>query len=126
MAVKRLFAVHLVLWGILLLGTQGDAWAIRRQAVEEEPPQVIVEGMATKLFRGVVNAATGWLEFPKQIYVTWLEDGAFNGIFIGPPKGVGMAVVRTAAGGLEAATFYFPYPGFYDPYFEPTYIWERD
>jgi hypothetical protein len=26
----------------------------------------------------------------------------------------------------EALTFPFPFPGFYDPYFEPEFVWQKE
>ena len=95
-------------------------------SIEESSPQQIVDGMATKLVRGVANLATGWLELPKQIYLTSCEDGLARGLTVGPLKGVGMTLVRTVSGAGEAATFFVPFPGFFDPYFEPDYVWQKE
>ena len=54
------------------------------------------------------------------------EGGAVKGIFLGPLKGIGMTVMRTLAGAGELATFFVPYPGFYDPFIEPQYVWENE
>jgi putative exosortase-associated protein (TIGR04073 family) len=93
---------------------------------ESSAPQEVVDGISTKLARGVSNMALGWLELPKQIYLTYKEDGIAKGVFIGPLKGVGMTLVRTVSGAGETATFFIPYPGFYDPYFDPPYVWEME
>ena len=63
-----------------------------------------------KLFRGVVNAATGWLELPKNIIETTqkTEGNFFVGITWGTLKGVGATLARTGAGAWEVATFIFP------------------
>lgn len=88
--------------------------------------QQVVDGMANKLVRGVANVATGWFEFPKQIYLTCRDDGAAKCVTVGPLKGVGMTLVRTVAGVGEAATFFLAYPGFYDPYLDPGYAWQQE
>lgn len=93
---------------------------------ESTSPQEVVDGMSTKLARGVSNVALGWLELPKQVYLTFRDDGTAKGIFVGPLKGVGMTLVRTISGAGETATFFIPYPGFYDPYFDPPYAWQLD
>ena len=85
-----------------------------------------MDGMATKAARGVANITLGWLELPKQIYVTASEDGIAKGILIGPLKGVGMTLLRTASGAAELATFFVAYPGFYDPFFDPAYVWQKE
>jgi putative exosortase-associated protein (TIGR04073 family) len=94
--------------------------------VEDRSAQEVVSGMGNKAARGVANVATGWLELPKQIYVASEEGGAAKGIFIGPLKGIGMTLVRTLAGVGELVTFFVPYPGFYDPYLDPSYVWEKE
>ena len=96
------------------------------QPIEKRSPQEVVDGMANKAVRGLANVTTGWLEFPMQIYTTYKEDGTTKGILVGPIKGVGMTLVRTLAGVGEVATFFIPYPGFYDPYFDPSFVWEEE
>ena len=112
--------------GVALLAVPVGARASEYRTIETSSPQEIVDGMATKAVRGVANVATGWLEFPKQIYLTFKEDGIAKGLFVGPLKGVGMTLVRTVSGAGEVATFFITYPGFYDPYFEPAYVRQKE
>ena len=102
------------------------AFADELKSVENSSAQEVVSGMAGKAGRGVANLATGWLEFPKQIYETAAQDGTAQAIFLGPLKGIGMTVLRTLAGAGELATFFVPFPGFYDPYIDPPYIWQKE
>lgn len=76
----------------------------------------------TKLGRGVANTLTGWVELPKNIYHTSVEDNAFAGITLGLAKGAGMTIVRTGAGIYEIVTFPFPLPENYKPILEPEYV----
>ena len=76
----------------------------------------------TKLGRGVANTLTGWVELPKDIYNTSVEDNAFAGMTLGLAKGAGMTLVRTGAGIYEIATFPFPLPEDYRPILEPEYV----
>ena len=80
---------------------------------------------AKKLARGVVNVLTGWVEIPKNIYDTSVEDNVFSGLTIGLAKGLGMAIVRTGAGVYEAITFPFPIPEEYAPVLEPEYVFSE-
>jgi putative exosortase-associated protein (TIGR04073 family) len=89
-------------------------------------PQEVADGIGSKLTRGVANIATGWLEFPKQIYYTNKEDGWGKAVAVGPIKGIVMMLVRTVSGAAEALTFPIPYPGFYDPIFDPAYVWQKE
>lgn len=76
----------------------------------------------TKLGRGVANTLTGWVELPKNIYNTSVEDNAFAGLTLGLAKGAGMTLVRTGAGLYEIATFPFPLPQDFRPILEPEYV----
>jgi putative exosortase-associated protein (TIGR04073 family) len=94
--------------------------------IENSTPQEVVDGMMTKAGRGLANVTTGWLELPKQVYTTSKENGVTEGVFIGPLKGLGMTLVRTASGIVEFMTFFVSYPGFYDPFFTPAYVWQKE
>ena len=76
----------------------------------------------TKLGRGVANTLTGWVEIPKNIYKTSVDENAFAGVTLGLAKGAGMTIVRTGAGIYEIATFPFPLPENYKPILEPEYV----
>ena len=76
----------------------------------------------TKLGRGVANTLTGWVELPKNIYKTSVEDNALAGLTLGLARGAGMTIVRTGAGIYEIATFPFPLPENYKPILEPEYV----
>ena len=95
-------------------------------SIEEASPQQVVNGMANKAARGAANLATGWLELPKQIYLTYQEEGLAKSIAVGPLKGIGMTLVRTIGGAGEAVTFFIAYPGFFDPFFDPPYVWQKE
>nr|WP_088536886.1 exosortase system-associated protein, TIGR04073 family [Geobacter sp. DSM 9736] len=112
--------------GVLLVVGQAEQGWCSTQTIENSSPQEIVDGMANKAVRGIANVGTGWIEFPKQIYLTYKEDGVVKGMFVGPLKGVGMTLVRTAAGFGETLTFFLAYPGFYSPYVEPAYVWQKE
>jgi putative exosortase-associated protein (TIGR04073 family) len=96
------------------------------KTVENSTPQEAVGAMSLKMVRGVSNITLGWWELPKQVYKTFQEDGVGMGLSVGPLKGLGMTLVRTLSGVGEVLTFPFPYPGFYDPYFEPEFVWQKE
>ncbi len=125
MKLKRL--VHAVLICAALGTLHGTmACAGTYDTIDNSSPQKIIDGMASKATRGVANMTTGWLELPKQVYVTYKEDGPTKGVMVGPLKGLGMTVVRTLTGVAEFATFFLPYPGFYEPFFDPAYVWQKE
>ena len=121
-------------WSILTLSAfllmsgsfSGYANAANFRTIDSASPQQIVDAMATKGVRGAVNLVIGWVEFPKQIYVTTEESDWVRGIVIGPFKGIGMTVVRTVSGAGELLTFFLAYPGFYDPWIEPRFVWQKE
>ena len=76
----------------------------------------------TKLGRGIANTLTGWVELPKNIYSTSVEDNPLAGVTLGLAKGAGMTLVRTGAGIYEIVTFPFPLPEAYKPILEPEYV----
>ena len=118
---RFVFAVMMVL--ALAAGERAQA---ETRDIDSASPQEVVDAMANKLVRGVANIATGWLEFPKQIYLTCRDEGVAKCVTVGPIKGIGMTVVRTVSGVGETATFYLAYPGFYEPYFDPAYAWQKE
>jgi len=116
--------VTLLLSVVLLMPEMASA--DRYKSVDNATPQEVADGMGSKLARGVANAATGLGELPKQIYYTTKEDGWAKGLTVGPFKGVVMTLTRTVAGVVELFTFFVPYPGFYDPLFDPAYVWQKE
>jgi putative exosortase-associated protein (TIGR04073 family) len=80
---------------------------------------------AKKLGRGLANILTGWIELPKNIYDTSVEDNPLSGMTIGLAKGVGMTIVRTGAGVYETVTFPFPIPEGYAPVLEPEFVFKQ-
>ncbi len=85
-----------------------------------------VHGMSVKIVRGIVDLATGWLEFPRRIVASAKEKGPYPAFRIaqGVLEGAGMAGARTLGGALELGTFWSPYPEKYHPLYEPTYSFE--
>lgn len=111
---------------VSLVMLPGISAASSYRNIDEASPQDIVDGMASKGVRGAANIVTGWVEIPKQIYVTGKDSGWLRGAVIGPLKGIGMTVVRTVSGVGELCTFFMAYPGFYDPWFEPRFVWMKE
>lgn len=73
-----------------------------------------------KFVSGIVNAATGWIELPKNIILTSRNEGPLYGITIGPAMGIMHTVGRTLVGVLDAATFFIPTK----PSVNPPFIWQ--
>jgi len=84
------------------------------------------QDMGKKLTRGLANIVTGWVELPKNIYDTSVEDNIFSGLTVGLVKGIGMAIVRTGAGVYETITFPFPIPEDYAPVLEPEFVFSQE
>ncbi len=84
--------------------------------------QCYAQDPAKKLGRGLANVVTGWVELPKNIYDTSVEENILSGLTMGLAKGVGMTIVRTGAGVYETVTFPFPIPEDYQPVLEPEFV----
>ncbi len=112
---KRLRATTGVVIGLMLLSVCSPVFAVGTEVDTGV-------GVVTKLFRGIVNAATGWFEIPKQISLTWQESGAGPGMTWGLAKGVGWAVARSVVGAYEIITFPMPIPEGYQPILQPEYV----
>jgi len=125
MVTKRQISAFLICCA-LAVAQCAIAFADNYQTIENSSPPDVVDGMAGKAGRGLANIATGWLEIPQQIYTTYKEDGVAKGVLLGPLKGLGMTLVRTVSGAGELMTFFVAYPGFYDPYFDPAYVWQKE
>ena len=100
---------------VALLAAARPAFAV------QETGELVVR----KLFRGIVNAATGWIEIPKQISLTWQQSGGGVGASWGLVKGVGYAVARSVGGAYEIVTFPFPIPEEYKPIMQPEFVLEN-
>ena len=76
----------------------------------------LVDGMANKLIRGVVNTFTGWVEFPAQIIKGYNEgfmddeDNKVGGVLVGIFQGIGHSAGRTISGIAELTTFWAANP----------------
>lgn len=98
---------------VFLIGSAvGPAWA------EQDTGRLVM----TKLFRGMVNAVTGWMEIPKQMIQTSEKEGLGVGLSWGFIKGIGWAVGRSVAGSYEIVTFPLPVPENYRPVMQPEYV----
>ena len=80
-------------------------------------------GAGRKLGRGVSNVVTGWMEIPRGIESVGRESGFLSSLTWGVLQGAGTALVRTAAGVAEIATFpiHAPDPD-NSPLVEPEYL----
>lgn len=124
---KRGKVLLTILAGLLVwMTTPAPATAGNYSTVDTASAQDIVDGMAAKGVRGAANLVTGWAEIPKQIYVTGEEGGWLRGAVVGPFKGIGMALIRTVSGAGELVTFFVAYPGYYDSWIEPRFVWQRE
>ncbi|MDD5439352.1 MAG: exosortase system-associated protein, TIGR04073 family [Candidatus Omnitrophica bacterium] len=79
-----------------------------------------------KLTRGAINVLTGWVELPKTMNEVSVDQNLLTGLTVGFGKGLGMLVMRTAAGLYEVATFPFPFPEDYAPVIEPESVFTKE
>lgn len=116
---KTMFAGALIL--TLLLARASFA---QQTALGE--PESTIKLASVKLWRGIVNTATGVGEIIRQPIVCTAEDGgaAFP---VGIINGVIMSFVRTGAGILEVVTFPWALDGTigFDSLLNPDYVWQQ-
>lgn len=71
-----------------------------------------LDACGQKAWRGIVNAFTGWLEFPFQISKGWKrgfcgdESNKFMGVVVGAVEGVWHGMGRTISGACEFCGFW--------------------
>ena len=75
---------------------------------------------SAKFVTGIANAATGFMELPKNIILTTQRDSIVHGLTFGLASGLMHTVGRTVIGVFDVATFWIPTP----PSVQPTYIWD--
>ena len=68
----------------------------------------VAENCLDKLGRGLVNTATGWGEYPRQIVETSKEHNIAVGLSWGQMKGVAYGLERTGLGVYDTGTFFLP------------------
>ena len=73
-----------------------------------------------KFVTGITNAATGFIELPKNIILTTQNDSIVHGMTIGLVSGVMHSVARTVIGVFDVATFLIPTP----PSIQPSFVWQ--
>lgn len=74
---------------------------------------------AEKFGTGVTNVATGWVEIPKTMYVSSMQDGLPSGLTLGVFKGVANTLGRSFMGLADMMTFMIPTK----PMVTPSVIW---
>lgn len=109
---RRKSVVVFLVIALAVAGAAGPAFA------EQDTGRLVV----TKLFRGIANAATGWMEIPKQIMLVHQEMGGGAAFSWGLVKGIGYAIGRSVVGAYEIATFPLPVPEGYVPVMQPEYV----
>lgn len=94
--------------------------------VQVGEPESSVKLASAKLWRGIVNTATGVGEVIRQPIVCTMEDGG-SGVPVGLINGVLMSLVRVGAGLVEVVTFPWALDDKtgYDSLMNPDYVWQR-
>jgi putative exosortase-associated protein (TIGR04073 family) len=83
----------------------------------------LVSHAGRKFVRGTVNVLTGVGEIPRQMVISYREEGPAFFIPVGLFTGLFMTVVRTTYGAVEIATFMAPLEGTYNSLIVPAYVW---
>ena len=84
------------------------------------------DGSGRKLERGVSNLTLGWMEIPREINKQGAQNGTAAACLWGPIKGLGAAIVRTAAGAYETATFPLGTHPTFTPLIQPEFVLDKE
>ena len=110
-----------LMWVFLLLFVSSShAIASERYGYGLGYGQGYIAMSSEKFVTGIANAATGFLELPKNIILTTQEETIVHGMTIGLVSGVMHTVGRTVIGVFDVATFLIPTP----PSIQPAFIWQ--
>jgi putative exosortase-associated protein (TIGR04073 family) len=113
------------LTGICLIAVLGASVSIAAEKTDIETADTVAGSASGKFGRGCVNLTTGWCEMIYCPMEITRERGRFLGATWGPLKGIAMTGLRTIGGALEAALFFYPLPGNYDPYFTREFVFSK-
>lgn len=89
-------------------------------------PEHETDKMGIKMVRGLTNVATGWGEFPRQIYRSGVEDGWWLALPYGLARGLAMTFLRTMYGAAETVFFFIPFDGGYNSALNPAFVWGKE
>ena len=118
---RKIFMV-MIIFLLFTSPVMASYWDANPPVCENSSDQILL-AMSTKFARGITNIITGWMEFPRSIYVTSRDEGIGSGIVVGLFKGIYMTVLRTGAGALETALFMMPTPGYYEAFMDRPLVW---
>lgn len=96
----------------------------RNERFDGVSAETVYDPMVKKLFTGIINVATCWIEIPRQLTISVNADGMLVGFPVGLVKAPFMAVTRAAAGVYDTATFISAAPGNFDAIIHPRFAWE--
>lgn len=105
---------------LLLFFSSSHAFASERYGYGLGYGQGYIAMSSEKLVTGIANAATGFIELPKNIILTTQNENIVHGMTIGLVSGVMHTVGRTVIGVFDVATFLIPTP----PSIQPPFVWQ--
>lgn len=92
-------------------------------ASADEMTSTHIDGMLTKLGRGIADIATSPLELIRTPAIVSHRAGYLAGGSIGLAQGAWRAIQRAAVGVFEVATFYAEIPPGFQPIMKPEFVW---
>ena len=101
---------------MLMVGCAAPVWA-------GENTSAHIDGMLTKLGRGIADIATSPLELIRTPAITAHRDGYLAGASIGLAHGVWRTIQRAVVGVFEVVTFYAEIPPGFQPIMKPEFVW---
>jgi len=116
----------LALWARGDESGQSDAALVQHEYTREDYPvqgESVVALAGRKFARGLTNVVTGTGEIPRQMIISYRDDGPALFFPMGLTIGLFMTIARTGYGAVETVAFIMPFEGTYNSLLTPDYAW---
>ena len=107
---------------VLVIGMTTPAWANIPGSSDETRDNSYVNGMITKVGRGIANVVTCPLELIRTPTLVGRRQGYLASLTIGVMQGAWRMIERGAIGLFEIATFYAEVPDQFEPIMKPEFV----
>ena len=107
---------------VLAIGMTTPSWANIPGSSDETRDHAYVNGMMTKLGRGIANIVTCPLELIRTPTLVGRRQGYLASLTVGIAQGAWRTLQRGAIGLFEIATFYAEIPDNFEPIMKPEFV----
>jgi putative exosortase-associated protein (TIGR04073 family) len=107
---------------VIVIGMTSPALANISGSSDETRDHSYLNGMVTKLGRGIANVATCPLELVRTPTLVGRQQGYVAALTVGISQGVWRTAQRGAVGLFEVATFFVEIPDNFEPIMKPEFV----